>query len=76
MRPRLQFMSKVKVLCMNIVRRYKQLRMFEKVKQEDRRIALERSRIMKQKQTELLAKIQAATVHIPKPPPSKTLKVR
>uniref|UniRef100_H2ZLZ5 Calponin-homology (CH) domain-containing protein n=1 Tax=Ciona savignyi TaxID=51511 RepID=H2ZLZ5_CIOSA len=27
-----------------------------------------------QKQTEILAKIQAATVHIPKPPPSKTLK--
>ena len=36
---------------------------------------LEKSRIAKQKQTELLAKIQAAAVHIPKPPPSKTLKV-
>jgi len=38
-------------------------------------VQLEKSRIAKQKQTELLAKIQAAAVHIPKPPPIKSLKV-
>nr|CAB3266528.1 sperm flagellar protein 2-like [Phallusia mammillata] len=54
--------------------RYKDMERFEKVKQENRQAALEKSRVMRQKQTELLAKIQAATVHIPKPPPTKTLK--
>ncbi|XP_076812230.1 sperm flagellar protein 2-like [Clavelina lepadiformis] len=57
-----------------LVERYKEMEAYEKIKQEQRQAALEKSRITRQKQTELLAKIQAATVHIPKPPPSKTLK--
>ncbi|KAK6179274.1 hypothetical protein SNE40_011674 [Patella caerulea] len=45
------------------------------IEQQNQRLALlERSRIMKAKQSEMVAKIQAATVHIPRPPPNKTLK--
>ncbi|XP_069125844.1 sperm flagellar protein 2-like isoform X2 [Argopecten irradians] len=42
--------------------------------QNQREALLNRSRLMKEKQSELVAKIQAATVHIPKPPPGKTAK--
>uniref|UniRef100_H2ZLZ6 Calponin-homology (CH) domain-containing protein n=1 Tax=Ciona savignyi TaxID=51511 RepID=H2ZLZ6_CIOSA len=54
--------------------RYKDMEKYNEISQAQRQAALEKSRIAKQKQTEILAKIQAATVHIPKPPPSKTLK--
>ena len=55
--------------------RFREAEAYEKIKYEQRQMDLEKSRVAKQKQTELLAKIQAATVHIPKPPPMKTLKV-
>nr|XP_039269921.1 sperm flagellar protein 2-like [Styela clava] len=56
-----------------IAQKYKQHMEYEAIKQEQRKMALEKSRLSRLQQTELLAKIQAATVHIPKPPPSKTL---
>ncbi|XP_078485176.1 sperm flagellar protein 2-like [Ciona intestinalis] len=55
--------------------RYKEMEKYNEISQQQRQAALEKSRVAKQKQTEILAKIQAATVHIPKPPPTKTLKV-
>lgn len=42
--------------------------------QDNRQKLLERSKFMRDKQSEVVAKIQAATVHIPKPPPEKTAK--
>ncbi|XP_060552949.1 sperm flagellar protein 2-like isoform X2 [Ruditapes philippinarum] len=42
--------------------------------QKERKLLLERSRAMKLKQSEMVARIQAATVQIPKPPPQKTLR--
>ncbi|ESO92609.1 hypothetical protein LOTGIDRAFT_120497 [Lottia gigantea] len=42
--------------------------------QNQRQALLERSRILKSKQSEMVAKIQAASVHIPKPPASKTIR--
>ncbi|XP_053393746.1 sperm flagellar protein 2-like isoform X2 [Mercenaria mercenaria] len=42
--------------------------------QKDRKLLLERSRAMKLKQSEMVARIQAATVQIPQPPPQKTVK--
>ncbi|XP_052233181.1 sperm flagellar protein 2-like [Dreissena polymorpha] len=41
--------------------------------QKERRLLMERSRAMKLKQSEMVARIQAATVEIPKPPPQKTV---
>ncbi|XP_013409132.1 sperm flagellar protein 2 isoform X2 [Lingula anatina] len=40
--------------------------------QDQRRQLLDQSKQARAKQSEVMAKIQAATVHIPKPPPSKT----
>ncbi|XP_063404210.1 sperm flagellar protein 2-like isoform X1 [Mytilus trossulus] len=42
--------------------------------QDHRQKLLERSKFMRDKQSEIVAKIQAATVHIPKPPPQTTAK--
>lgn len=42
--------------------------------QKERKLLLDRSRAMRLKQSEMVARIQAATVQIPQPPPQKTLK--
>lgn len=56
-----------------LAQKYKQHMEYEAIRQEQRAMALEKSRMSRLQQTELLAKIRAATVHIPKPPPSKTI---
>ncbi|XP_005100478.1 sperm flagellar protein 2 isoform X2 [Aplysia californica] len=43
-------------------------------RQNDRNALIDRSRRLREKQSELVAKINAASVHIPKPPPNHTLK--
>ncbi|XP_066298432.1 sperm flagellar protein 2-like isoform X6 [Branchiostoma lanceolatum] len=47
---------------------------YRRLQSEESQKAVEKARMARQKQTELLAKLRAATVEIPKPPPSKTLK--
>ncbi|GFO03102.1 sperm flagellar protein 2, partial [Plakobranchus ocellatus] len=42
-------------------------------RQKERESLIDRSRRLRDKQSELVAKINAATVHIPKPPPNRTL---
>ncbi|XP_052777050.1 sperm flagellar protein 2-like isoform X2 [Mya arenaria] len=41
--------------------------------QKERKLLIDRARAMKLKQSEMVARIQAATVEIPKPPPQKTV---
>ncbi|KAI8510088.1 hypothetical protein Bbelb_125160 [Branchiostoma belcheri] len=47
---------------------------YRRLQSEESQKAVEKARMARQKQTELLAKLRAATVEIPKPPPSKTLR--
>ncbi|KAK3767112.1 hypothetical protein RRG08_017986 [Elysia crispata] len=43
------------------------------LRQKERAALIDRSRRLRDKQSELVAKMNAATVHIPKPPPNRTL---
>ncbi|XP_062579929.1 sperm flagellar protein 2-like isoform X2 [Saccostrea cucullata] len=54
--------------------RFREQERIKQQQQDQRRALLARSQRLREKQSEIVAKIQAATVNIPKPPPEQTAK--
>ncbi|XP_074185319.1 sperm flagellar protein 2 [Rhinolophus sinicus] len=70
-----KFQEKYKHMREDLVRmHFEKLEKFQKVKEEQRCINIEKQRLSRRRQNEIMAKIQAAIIQIPKPASNRTLK--
>ncbi|XP_032967176.1 sperm flagellar protein 2 isoform X3 [Rhinolophus ferrumequinum] len=70
-----RFQEKYKHMREDLVRmHFEKLENFQKAKEEQRCINIEKQRLSRRRQNEIMAKIQAAIIQIPKPASNRTLK--
>uniref|UniRef100_A0A452U9L0 Sperm flagellar 2 n=1 Tax=Ursus maritimus TaxID=29073 RepID=A0A452U9L0_URSMA len=70
-----RFQEKYKHMKEDLVRmHFEKLEKFQKLKEEQRCFNIEKQRLSRRRQNEIMAKIQAAIIQIPKPAPNRTLR--
>uniref|UniRef100_A0A8C2MXY8 Sperm flagellar 2 n=1 Tax=Cricetulus griseus TaxID=10029 RepID=A0A8C2MXY8_CRIGR len=75
MRVTCRFQEKCKQMKEDIARiNFEKFEKFQKLEEEQRHFNMEKQRLNRRRQNEIMAKIQAAIIQIPKPEPNRTLK--
>ncbi|KAL1783577.1 sperm flagellar protein 2, partial [Sigmodon hispidus] len=75
MRVTCRFQEKSKKMKEDLARiHFKKFEKFQKLEEEQRHFNIEKQRLNRRRQNEIMAKIQAAIIQIPKPEPNRTLK--